>query len=101
MYVVFNELHVPKETRDNVANRFAASGDKMKKIPGCLDFMFLFPEEDKNYQIVFTKWETKAAYEDWVNSDDFKEAHKKRRESPDKSAASGNQLYTYEAKHHL
>ncbi len=98
-----NELHVPKEGRENVAARFGASAEKMKQVPGCLDFMFLNPSDDDNYQVVYTKWESKDDYEAWVNSSAFKDAHKKRKENADKgeSPASGNKLYEYEAKHHL
>ncbi|SES42597.1 antibiotic biosynthesis monooxygenase family protein [Salipaludibacillus aurantiacus] len=101
MYVVMNELHVPAEGRQNVAARFAESAEKMKQVPGCLDFMFLNPEEDENFQIVMTKWASKTDYENWVNSDAFKQAHKKRRENLDKSPTSGNKIYAYEAVHHL
>ncbi|WP_078597465.1 antibiotic biosynthesis monooxygenase family protein [Evansella clarkii] len=101
MYVVINELHVPKENREAVAGRFGESAEKMKNTPGCLDFMFLNPEDESNYQLVYTKWESKAAYEAWVNSDQFKAAHKKRRAESKEDTASGNQLYTYEAVHHL
>lgn len=101
MYVVMNELHVPVEGRENVANRFTESNKKMKQVPGCIDFMFLNPEEDENFQIVLTKWETKEDYQNWVSSDDFKHAHKKRRENLDKSPTSGNKIYAYDAIHHL
>ncbi|MFA9557574.1 antibiotic biosynthesis monooxygenase [Evansella sp. AB-rgal1] len=101
MFVVFNELHVPKEGRQNVENRFSNSAEKMKEIPGCLDFMFLTPEDNDNYQIVLTKWETRESYEAWVNSDEFKEAHRTRRANLDKSPTTGNKIYTYNVPHHL
>ncbi|WP_096188057.1 antibiotic biosynthesis monooxygenase family protein [Evansella halocellulosilytica] len=101
MYVVCNELHVPKEGRENVKNRFSGSADNMKKIPGCLDFMFLDPEDSDNYQVVLTKWESKDAYEAWINSQAFKDAHKERRNNAEKSPASGNKIYSYHVPHHL
>lgn len=101
MYIVMNELHVPKEGRDNVASRFEKSAEKMKQVPGCLDFLFLDPEEDENYQVVLTKWDSKEDYEAWINSDSFKQAHKKRRENLDKSPTTGNKIYSYHAKYHL
>ena len=101
MYVVMNQLHVPPEGRENVAERFRQSAEKMKEIPGCLDFMFLHPTEEENEQIVLTKWETKRDYENWVNSSAFKEAHKKRREDLDKSPTQGNTIFEYEALHHI
>ncbi|WP_416149064.1 antibiotic biosynthesis monooxygenase family protein [Salipaludibacillus sp. HK11] len=101
MYVVMNELHVPVEGRENVSNRFAESNKKMRQVPGCLDFMFLSPEDNTNFQIVLTKWDKKEAYESWVNSDAFKHAHKKRRENLDKSPTTGNKIYAYHVDHHL
>ncbi|MBM7097507.1 antibiotic biosynthesis monooxygenase [Bacillus sp. H-16] len=101
MYVVMNELHVPKEGRENVAARFSESAEKMKDVPGCLDFMFLHPADDENFQVVLTKWESEEDYKAWVDSRAFKDAHKKRRENLDKSPTSGNKIYEYVAKHHL
>lgn len=101
MYVVMNELHVPIEGRENVANRFDESNKKMQQVAGCLDFMFLNPNEEENFQIVLTKWETKEDYENWINSDEFKHTHKKRRDNLDKSPTTGNKIYAYEAIHHL
>ncbi|TMW70457.1 antibiotic biosynthesis monooxygenase family protein [Alteribacter natronophilus] len=101
MYVVMNELHVPKEGRENVSGRFAESAERMKQVPGCLDFMFLDPADDDNYQVVLTKWESEDDYKAWVDSRAFRESHKKRRENLDKSPTSGNKVYEYKATHHL
>ncbi|MFC4738356.1 antibiotic biosynthesis monooxygenase family protein [Bacillus daqingensis] len=101
MYVVMNELHVPPEGRENVAARFSESAEKMKEVPGCLDFMFLQPDEDLNYPVVLTKWETKEDYNNWINSDAFKKAHKPRRENLDKSPTQSNKIYEYHVPHHL
>lgn len=101
MYVVMNQLHVPVEGRENVASRFGSSADNMRNVPGCLDFMFLNPEEEENYPVVLTKWESKKDYENWINSDSFKEAHKRRRENLDSSPTQSNKIFEYEAVHHL
>ncbi|MBU8908933.1 antibiotic biosynthesis monooxygenase family protein [Desertibacillus haloalkaliphilus] len=100
MYVVMNELYVPKEAKDEMIKRFGKSADNMTNVPGCLEFLFLNHEEEDGKQIVFTKWESKEAYEAWVESDAFKKAHKERRESKEKSPASGNQLNAYEVVYH-
>lgn len=101
MFVVMNQLYVPPEGRENVAARFSNSSERMKEIPGCLDFMFLQPEEDGKYPVVLTKWESKTDYENWVNSDAFKSAHKKRRENLDSSPTQSNEIFAYEVLHHL
>ncbi|MFC5713741.1 antibiotic biosynthesis monooxygenase family protein [Thalassorhabdus alkalitolerans] len=96
MYVVMNELHVPKEAKDAMKGRFAQSAENMKKVPGCLEYLFLDNENPDGKLVVFTKWETKEHFEDWKNSDAFKNAHKEKRESKEKSPASGSELNAYE-----
>ncbi|SER98373.1 antibiotic biosynthesis monooxygenase family protein [Salisediminibacterium halotolerans] len=101
MYVVMNELHVPPEGRENVAERFSKSAEKMKEVPGCLDFMFLHPANGEHDQVVLTKWSSKEDYHNWINSQSFKDTHKKRRENLDESPTQGNTIFEYEAVHHL
>ncbi|SDH54236.1 heme oxygenase (staphylobilin-producing) [Alteribacillus persepolensis] len=101
MYVVMNELHVPEEAKEAMKGRFGKSADNMKEIPGCLDFLFLEQNEENGNLVVFTKWESKEHYEDWLHSDAFKNAHKEKRESKDKGPASGNELKTFDVVHHL
>ncbi|MDA3128547.1 antibiotic biosynthesis monooxygenase family protein [Aliibacillus thermotolerans] len=99
MYVVMNELKVPKEMKEVMKERFAQSADNMKKVPGCLDYMFL--DEEDGRQVVFTKWESKQHYEDWTNSEAFQRAHQDRSGKEKKSPASGNELRTFEVIHHF
>ncbi|QKS70641.1 antibiotic biosynthesis monooxygenase [Paenalkalicoccus suaedae] len=101
MYVVMNQLHVPVEGRENVANRFANSGEKMKGINGCLDFMFLHPEDESHYPVVLTKWESKEDYLAWIHSDEFVNSHKQRRDNLDKSPTQSNEIFAYEVKHSI
>ncbi|MGY4690522.1 antibiotic biosynthesis monooxygenase family protein [Salibacterium sp. K-3] len=101
MYVVMNELHVPDEAKETMQDRFAKSTENMKNIPGCLDFMFLEENEENGNQVVFTKWESKQHYEDWVNSDAFKKAHQHSDGSEKKSSATGSRLKAFEVIHHF
>lgn len=100
MYVVMNELHVPKEAKEMLGHRFGKSAENMKNVPGCLEFMFLDNEKEDEKQVVFTKWETKEDYEAWLNSDAFKRAHQEKRESKEKGPASSNELFAYHVLHH-
>ena len=76
MYVVMNELYVPKEGKEKMIERFSQSAERMKNVPGCLEYMFLDHESEKGKQVVFTKWESKEAYLAWVQGDAFKKAHR-------------------------
>ncbi|WP_078552439.1 antibiotic biosynthesis monooxygenase family protein [Bacillus alkalicellulosilyticus] len=96
MYVVMNELHVPKEAKAHLSERFGKSAEKMGSVPGCIEFMFLNNEKEDGKQIVFTKWESKQDYENWLHSDAFKRAHQEKRESKEKGPTTSNELNAYE-----
>ncbi|MFV8830288.1 antibiotic biosynthesis monooxygenase family protein [Alkalihalobacterium sp. APHAB7] len=100
MYVVMNELHIPKEAKQHISERFGKSSENMKSVPGCLEFLFLDNEAEDGKQVVFTKWETKEDYEAWLHSDAFKRAHQEKRESKEKGPATGNELNAYRVIHH-
>ncbi|WP_375537410.1 antibiotic biosynthesis monooxygenase family protein [Alteribacillus sp. HJP-4] len=100
MYVVMNELEVPEQAKGGMKQRFGKSAENMTKVPGCLDFMFLEQEGESEKLVVFTKWESKEHYEDWLHSDAFKKAHQEKRESKEKSPSSGNELRSFAVIHH-
>lgn len=75
MHVVMNELKVQPDQKDHIKMRFEKSKDRMKDVPGCLEFLFLESEEENDVLVVYTKWEAKEDYENWLNSDAFKKAH--------------------------
>jgi heme-degrading monooxygenase HmoA len=100
MYVVMNELHVPKQAKEEMKKRFGKSAENMKNVEGCVEFLFLDNESEEGKQVVFTKWESKEAYQAWLESDSFKKAHQEKRESREKSPASGNELNAYEVIYH-
>ncbi|MFZ4451818.1 antibiotic biosynthesis monooxygenase family protein [Salibacterium aidingense] len=101
MYVVMNELHVPDEAKETMQERFAKSVDNMKNVAGCVDFMFLEENEANGNQVVFTKWESKQHYEDWLHSEAFQKAHQNRDGSEKKSSASSSELKAYHVIHHF
>lgn len=96
MYVVMNVLQVPAEGKERMKEMFAKSADNMKQVPGCVEFMFLDSSEE-NKQVVYTKWETKEAFEAWTQSEAFRRAHDERRTG--QSTATGSKLETYEVVH--
>ncbi|SFF06079.1 antibiotic biosynthesis monooxygenase family protein [Alteribacillus iranensis] len=100
MYVVMNELQVPPQAKEKMQERFGKGADNMSKVPGCLDFMFLDEASENGKQVVFTKWETKKHYEDWLESEAFQKAHSEEG-AQKKSPASGNELRAFEVIHHL
>lgn len=77
MYVVMNEHFVPTEDKAKKASRYVNSPEKMKDVPGCLEFMFLHGENDGK-QIVYTKWESKEDYIAWFESENYNATHTER-----------------------
>ncbi|WP_306981071.1 antibiotic biosynthesis monooxygenase family protein [Alkalicoccobacillus murimartini] len=98
MYVVMNELHVPSERKEMLTERFSRSADNMSQVPGCIEFLFLDNEKEDGKQVVFTKWESKQDYENWLESDAFQKAHKSKGSS-EKPAAQTNELQAYTVAH--
>ncbi|WP_096201628.1 antibiotic biosynthesis monooxygenase family protein [Bacillus sp. FJAT-45350] len=96
MYVVMNELNVPKEGKDVMIQRFEKSAENMKKVPGCIEYLFLNNENEDGKQVVLTKWDSKESFQAWVESDSFKRAHQEKRESKEKGPASSSELNSYE-----
>lgn len=97
MYVVMNVLQVPEQGKSKMMELFANSAENMKQVPGCLEFQFL-NSLDEEKQIVYTKWESREAFEAWTKSEAFRKAHEERRTSG--STATGSKIEMYEVIHH-
>lgn len=100
MYVVMNVLTLPPQLKSKVSERFKDSAEKMRRVEGCVEFQFL-SHTDEGIVIIYTKWSSKEAYQNWVDSDEFKQAHIERRK---KASQEGNpaqsKIETYEVIHH-
>ena len=79
MIVVINRLHVPADYTSHLERAFGNT-HRMDKVSGCLGFELLRNEAGGEYLVV-TRWDTRAAYEDWRASDAFQQAH--ARANPD------------------
>lgn len=74
MYVSMNRLKVPADYQSHLERAFAGGGERMKDVPGFLEFLFLAPAEGNEY-IVFTKWATEQDFQNWTQSEAFQRAH--------------------------
>ncbi|UVI29845.1 antibiotic biosynthesis monooxygenase [Paenibacillus spongiae] len=79
MIIVMNTIKVKKGHGEEVAMRFQRSKG-VDQQPGFVRMEVLFTEGLEEYDElkVSTTWENKAAFEGWVNSDNFKQAHASR-----------------------
>lgn len=94
MYVVMNVLQIPAEMKGRMAEMFGKSSERMKQVPGCLEFQFL-SSKDENKQVVYTKWDNEESFKAWTESENFKRAHSHTGQSP----ASGSQIEIFEVIH--
>ncbi|GEB33823.1 MULTISPECIES: antibiotic biosynthesis monooxygenase family protein [Brevibacillus] len=74
MYVSMNRLKVPADYQSHLERAFGGGGERMKEVPGFLEFLFLAPTEGDEY-IVFTKWTDEESFQNWTQSEAFKRAH--------------------------
>lgn len=74
MIAVINRLPVREGMADQVVERFANGRGFVQEFPGFISMEVLRSEEDDEVMVI-TRWHDKAAFDSWVYSDAFKEAH--------------------------
>lgn len=78
MIVVINRLTAKDpETARHIEDRFQARMKSVDKRPGFLSFELWKDAENPLVLSSVTRWESRAAFEAWVASDDFKKAHER------------------------
>lgn len=80
MYIVTNSVRVKKDQAHLLVERFNKTG-VVETMPGFLGLEVQVAQKlKKDYDVVnvVTKWESEAAFQNWVTSDAFKEAHAHR-----------------------
>ena len=75
MYVVMNRVMVKNDWRADLIERFKKRKGKIDLQPGFVRMQVLEPEKEGLPCVVLTVWQDKASFEQWVGSDDFRQAH--------------------------
>jgi len=94
MYIVMNRVMVNSDWHDEFVERFTRRKGQIDKVPGFVSMQVLKPEELGIPFVVFTSWIDKAAFQQWMKSDDFKLAH--QNPMPKKAFAEGGGFETFE-----
>ncbi|MDH5326334.1 MAG: antibiotic biosynthesis monooxygenase [Gammaproteobacteria bacterium] len=76
MYVVTNRVPVAKDWQDQFEQRFLQRAGQVDKQPGFVRMEVLKPADEDSPFMVMTLWESEQAFLNWVESEDFKLAHK-------------------------
>ena len=75
MYVVTNRVPVAPAWRDKFEQRFRQRAGQVDKQSGFMRMEVMRPEDEDSPYLVMTVWESEQAFQNWVNSEDFKLAH--------------------------
>jgi heme-degrading monooxygenase HmoA len=78
--VVINAITVPAERADDLVERFANRAGEVSKMPGFEAFELLRPADGKDVFYVYTRWASRADFENWMGSAAFQHGHKQHAE---------------------
>ncbi|CAN5533868.1 mycobilin-forming heme oxygenase MhuD [soil metagenome] len=74
MIAITNSLPVKDGAADRIVERFSESRGSVQDFPGFVA-MEVLKSEDETEVLVVTWWEDREAFQSWVHSAEFKEAH--------------------------
>ena len=74
--VRFNAITVPADRMEELEKRFANRAGEVSKMPGFEEFQLLRPSDGRDVVLVYTRWSSEEAFNDWVNSAAFQHGHK-------------------------
>jgi len=75
MFIVANRIPVAANWHNEFENRFRQRAGEINKQAGFVSMQILKPVGDDAPYIVQTTWQDENAFNSWVGSDDFKQAH--------------------------
>lgn len=96
MLTVMNRIPVKPEYAQAFEERFASRAGLVDGMPGFIRNEILRPTEEGAPYIVLTYWQDRASFDNWVNSDEFKQGHARSGSLPREAFAGRNQLEVHE-----
>ncbi|WP_404458719.1 antibiotic biosynthesis monooxygenase family protein [Oceanobacillus kapialis] len=80
-YVVMNNIPVVEDGQATFEKRFMQGENNIDMMPGFHAYRFLKPLNGNTY-VVFTQWRSAQDFENWKNSEHFKQSHKGQSTKP-------------------
>ena len=77
MIVVMNRITVTEGREQEFEETFKNRDRAVDEAPGFIEMKVLRPLEGRTY-VVMTRWQTRAAFQEWTESQAFISAHKKQ-----------------------
>jgi heme-degrading monooxygenase HmoA len=96
MFVVMNRLPVNPERAELFEERFINRAREVDKMKGFVRNQVLRPGKPDDPYIILTIWESKADFESWVNSDEFKRGHARSGTLPEDTFLGHGKLETFD-----
>ena len=75
MFIVANRIPIAQDWQGEFENRFRKRAGEIDKQPGFVSMQILKPTSEDTPYVVLTRWQDENAFQEWIKSDDFKQAH--------------------------
>ena len=97
-FVAVNVLTVPEGAGATLEQRFARRAGSVEKAAGFEHFELLRPLGGTDSYLVYTRWATRAAFEEWTRSQSFAAGHGQAsgRGEGERPAATGSTIWSFE-----
>ena len=96
--VKINAITVPTERADDLVERFANRAGEVAKMPGFEAFELLRPADDRDVFLVYTRWESQEAFDNWLNSQSFGRGHAGHAKGG--PVSTGSELWSFDVVQH-
>ena len=96
MITVANRIYVAPAYAEAFEERFRNRARLVDGMPGFVSNQVLRPVNDGDPYIVFTLWESREAFENWVESDEFRKGHAQSGTLPEAAFTGSNKLELHE-----
>jgi len=96
MFVVMNRIPVNPDYAEQFEERFRSRAGEVDQMSGFVRNQVLRPVEPEDPYVVLTVWESKADFDNWVNSDAFKKGHAHSGSLPQEAFRGRNKLEQFE-----
>ncbi len=77
MTIVMNRIPVAEGREQDFEKTFMERDRAVDRMPGFIDMQVLRPTEGRTY-VVMTRWKSRAAFQQWTESEVFITAHRKQ-----------------------
>jgi heme-degrading monooxygenase HmoA len=96
MITVANRIYVKQEYADAFEQRFRERAELVDKMPGFISNQVLRPVNDGDPYVVFTIWNSRQDFINWVRSDAFVKGHAQSGTLPKEAFPKPNALEMHE-----